>query len=481
MTQPETVNQPALRAVPTPQAPPSCKDPFNDKDRWVLWVLLRPMSYLCHTKIAQALAVSYCGDDGGPGLVWEDNKFWRYDNAGGAWSEYPLQLILKRLNLLSGHGVGEEKPRPISLQQRDKRSIISCLETECTPLVPVFEQAREGIAFRNGFLTDDFELEAHDPENFARWSLDCDYFPEPELRAARRYEGSLFDTFWGRSNLDPDQRQLIGEHMFSALTGTSTKYGRILLLVGKAGSGKSQVLEMYRNLVPKGSACVVPPHRLHEDYHAINLHGKALNAVTEVDKGVIKNESAIKAIAHGEHITARAVRRETVTFRALCAHVFCANELPELVAPDPSFYDRWALVRFRRRLRGTSDAIKGIGKRVAREELGLLVSWVVECGKKLRSRGDFALTPQHQHLIKKWQSRGDSVAAWLAEDTTEVEPGTPAVRWPTMSDLFDRYLGWSSRGRFQVVNRTEFTRRLKLQGVRIKHSDGKRANRKVKQ
>lgn len=458
--------------------PPPCQDPRNDHDRWVLWLMLeQPLDRCCHTLMAALLAESYRGPDGGPGLVWESGEWWQYNPNTGAWSVLPRFRVEQRLNLWSGHLVAVgDKVRPLTLSKRDKASILACLETETTPPRSVFDNARRGIAFRNGFLDVLFNLGPNDPENFAQWSLDCDYYPLQELTDAGRFDGSLFKKFWAASGLSQDKINLIGQHMFSALAGLGTTYGRALLLIGARGAGKSQVLAMYEALVPPDAVTNVTPQQLESDYHGACLRGKALNVCYELSAvNPIPDEAGIKSIIQGERITRRPIRQAPISFKPTAAHAFATNEHLQINAPSAAFFDRWALVGFEKTIRGTSHAVLNIGQRVAREELGLLVSWVVDCGRSLVQRGRYSLTDEHHELVAEWKRQGDSVAAWLSDDTLDVA-SEPATTWWTITQAFDRFVGWARSGQFPITNKREFRRRLIAHGVTVTRSNGTRVS-----
>lgn len=482
MTQPNAQQAPdsaSTAATPTPQRAsrmPACKDPFTDHDRWVMWLMLdSPLDRLCHTLMAGLLAQSYRGPDGGPGIVWESGEFWRYNVTSGAWAILPRFRIEQRLNLWSGHLVAAgDKTKVVSLTQRVKDSIMSCLETECTPPRPVFDNARRGIAFKNGFLGLDFKLEPNDPENFAQWSMPCAYYPLDELTEAGRFEGSLFTRFWASSGLPDDDMLLIGQHMYSALAGLGTQYGRALLLLGPKGAGKSQVLTMYEKLVPPDAVCNVTPQQLESDYHGAELRGKALNVCYELSSvNPIPDEAGTKAIIQGERVTRRPIRQAPVSFRPIAAHAFAANDFPSIVAPSSAFYDRWALVGFKRSFRGKNNEVPYIGRKIATDELELLVSWVVDCGRELQRTGRYRLTDGHHELVKEWKHRGDSVSAWVEEATRDMG-AEPASSWWTITEAFDNFTGWCRAGHFPMVNRREFRRRIEAQGVNVVRSNGTR-------
>ncbi|MCK5444269.1 MAG: hypothetical protein KAI73_01520, partial [Rhodospirillaceae bacterium] len=439
-----------------------------------------PLDRLCHTHMSTLLACSYRGT-ANPGLLYDRGKFWQYSVARGAWYPWPEFRILHRIGMWSGHLYrAGDKVQTITLAQRTKESIMSCLRTECMPRTgrSPFDDAPAGIAFANGFLTLGFVLQPNKPENYAQWALPCDYIPKATLVDRGKYDNSLFSQYWNSIFTGPQataKRQLIGEHMYAALAGCGPLYHRALLLLGPKGTGKSACLDMYEHLVPKGAVCNVTPQQMENDYHGAELIGKALNVCHELSsREAIPDESGWKAIVNGERITRRPIRQAPISFRPRCQHAFATNGHQRIKNPSDAYFDRWVIVAFEGpSWRDTDSAVMGIGQKIATDELCLLAAWVVDCGRSLVARGRYDLPDEHHAQVSAWRLRGDSVRAWVSE-CTDTCAGQPASRWGRLGDLFTHYTGWARASGFELANRAEFKSRLLSQGVLYKRSAGSR-------
>lgn len=265
-----------------------------------------------------------------------------------------------------------------------------------------------------------------------------------------------------------DRVRLMGEIVFAALTGLGPRLKRAIMLQGQKGTGKSQLLDMLKSLVPERARCVIAPQLMGEEYDCASLAGKMLNIVTDIEAGEIIKEGSIKAIVHGEDVRGRnpSGRPFIVTPRAL--HVFSCNFWPAAPGVSEAFWDRWMALRFENHFRDTTQDIAEIGKQIAAQEIDGLVAWAVECGADLLARGRYTVPISTAEVMREWQAEGDSVAAWRAEATEPASDMSEKGRgkwWPA-ADAYQNYKEWCGKNGYRgVVNSTNFGRRLKGGGV----------------
>ena len=161
-----------------------------------------------------------------------------------------------------------------------------------------FVQAPVGINCTSGFIAFARDgtptLWPHDPEHRCRhtlkgsWTGDCleaeekifDALKALGLLLARLLKG----VFLGDSD-EKDKRQLLAEIAGASALGYGSKLRqpKAVILEGKtAENGKSQVLDLFRGLLPSEAVASIPAAKMGDQHFVVGLVGKHLNASDEL-------------------------------------------------------------------------------------------------------------------------------------------------------------------------------------------------------
>jgi phage/plasmid-associated DNA primase len=143
--------------------------------------------------------------------------------------------------------------------------------------------------------------------------------------------GRLLDgVFLGDADAQ-QKRQLLAEIAGAAALGYGTKLRqpKAIILEGKtAENGKSQVLDLFRGLLPTDAVASIPAAKMGDERFVVGLVGKHLNAADELSGAEAVASDFFKAVVTGEPVTGRDVYRSAVTFRSIAQNVFATNTLP---------------------------------------------------------------------------------------------------------------------------------------------------------
>jgi P4 family phage/plasmid primase-like protien len=278
-----------------------------------------------------------------------------------------------------------------------------------------------GVPVADGFILIDkdiTELVPHSPEYRNRYILESSY-------NNRSYDPDddnlLLNTLLrGCFEGDPEAdlkckilQEIAGAILIGA-TRALTEPRAIVLLGPKASNGKSQVLDMFRGLVPDYAHCCLSPADMDDKKLLCTLEGKLLNAADEVGGRAIGSE-VFKSVVTGNLVNARGIYRDAVFFRPMAQQIFTCNELPSFRnGMDRGVRRRLMIVRFDRTI-PKEQQIHSIGLLIAEHESDSLLSWAIGGAKRLMKQGDFTDLPSSAMSLRDWIRIDDPFAEWLAD------------------------------------------------------------------
>jgi P4 family phage/plasmid primase-like protien len=226
---------------------------------------------------------------------------------------------------------------------------------------------------------------------------------------------------------DADQKvQVLQEIAGAAATGYGTQLRdpKAVILKGEtAENGKSQILDLYRSLLPPEAVASIPAAKMDERYLP-QLAGKYLNAADELSGSAAIASDTFKSTVTGEPVTGREVYRTAFTFRPIAQHVFCTNALPSFSGGIDRGVSRRLLVITFNRVIPKEERVEHIGLRIGEEETDLLLAWAVDGASRLIRQRDFTIPPSSKEALHDWLHSADPVIAWAQECVTAVDPLT---------------------------------------------------------
>jgi hypothetical protein len=190
-----------------------------------------------------------------------------------------------------------------------------------------FSTRPTGIYCASGFIRFDATgtptLEDHDRDHRCRHTLPGSWSQDAFAGIpANTLMGTLFfGTFKGDDDKD-SKIDLLGEVFGSAALGYATKLRqpRAFIFWGKtAKNGKSQMLDVVRDLLPPSAVASVTAASMGDERHVVGLVGKQLNASDELSSSSAIATEIFKAVVTGEPVQGRDVYKSRVEFRSIGA------------------------------------------------------------------------------------------------------------------------------------------------------------------
>lgn len=399
-------------------------------------------------------------------IVHCEGAFYVY--ADTHWRALERDEIVKAVCSFDGANCG--KRGKIKINEMRIKSITAIARAKAG-VEKFFTDAPAGINCASGFISfcDDGTpvLEPHRPELRQRhclpgcWSLDATWCDSPLLR--KLLEG----CFQGEADWT-ERLCVIQEALGSAALGIGArlKEPKAVVLFGPgAENGKSQILELARGLLPPSAVRSLPPVRFGDERMLKDLIGCKLNACAELGTSHTITSDAFKAVVTGDQVVAKGIYRDPVYFEPSAQHIFATNTLPPFQGGFDRGVQRRLLVIPFNRVIPKEQRVADIGKRIAAEEAGALLSFAVDGASRLIRAGRFTELPSGRKALFDWVFGADPVLAWYDNRAAYCEGERTWTR--EAYEDFKRFAEGSGFRSDRLPTSNNFAQRLKAQDGRI--------------
>jgi phage/plasmid-associated DNA primase len=426
-------------------------------------------------------------------VVFVEGEVWFYSERIGCWIPIPHDLLRRLIHAFDGASYDRPNGKTEIVQLSKNRCDSIMREMAAILAEPdFFKDAAAGVNVANGliaFAPDGTpELIPHRPEHRQRHVIAGKWDKWMAEGAEDPPEGSLLHTLlYGCFVGDPDiedKIRLVGELAGGAATGCTTKLTQRKAFIFKgpgADNGKSQILDLFRAMLPEAAVGAVPPNKFADEKYVVHLRGKLLNARDELTAAHVVGSDIFKAVITGEPISGRDVYRSMVPFRAIAVHIFATNILPSFTGGfDRGVRRRLGMLTFNRSI-PRQEQIVGLGRRIAEEETDLLLSFAVAGASRLLRQKGFTEPPSSQAELHEWFTSGDPVAAFVQAKVRERNqrdylPGTKDRGMPSAA-VFAEFERWSKAAGYKTTMQiTGFVPRLRALAPYVRVGRGHAVN-----
>jgi P4 family phage/plasmid primase-like protien len=199
-----------------------------------------------------------------------------------------------------------------------------------------------------------------------------------------------------------------------------------VILEGKtAENGKSQVLDLFRGLLPAQAVSSIPAAKMGDQHFVVGLVGKHLNASDELSGADAIAGDVFKSVVTGEPVSGRDLYCPAITFRPVAQNVFATNALPSFKGGmDRGVQRRLLVIPFNRTI-PEDERLENIGLRIADKEADWLLIWAVAGASRLIRQRAFTIPPSSKDALREWLLGADPVLAWIQICVEVVNPNSP--------------------------------------------------------
>jgi putative DNA primase/helicase len=265
---------------------------------------------------------------------------------------------------------------------------------------------------RNGLLdVATSTLQPHDPAHLSAVQLPVDYLPDATCPVWDQFVADVF----------PSDAHDLAFEIIAHLMCPDTSLQKAVLLLGEGGNGKSTYLRGVIAFLGREHVTSLSLHKLESDRFAVaRLFGKLANVAADLPSADLAGTSVFKALTGGDIVTGEYKYRDSFEFVPFARLIFSANHPPRSADASEAFFDRWTVLPFAGRFRGTAQEIPRtvLDARLADpSELSGVLNRALAVLPGLRARGGFLESASMQAARDEFRDTTDPVAAWLDQAT----------------------------------------------------------------
>lgn len=322
----------------------------------------------------------------------------------------------------------------------DYTSVVNVLRVKCRG--QLMEVSENGLNFANGFVGEDLVVVDHDPKYGATFTLPFNYVPDAASRAVRWFE--FLHSTWGHKEDFAERVMVLQEMMAVTMFKIAPRYQKAFLLYGRAGTGKSVILDVMRALMPPSAVANLGPQHWSEQFSPTDLVGKAVNICGELPESQIIAGNTFKEIVEGSPIRSSYKGRDGFSFTPECAHWFASNFLPMSRDSSRGFIRRWLILDFDKVI-PESEQIKELGKLIVAEEREAIAAWILQGLRRVIEAGAFTTCASSEQRVAQMRRINNSVFAFI-ETKNGISRGEGEIKARELYDLYSFYIKDVGRG-----------------------------------
>lgn len=308
------------------------------------------------------------------------------------------------------------------------------------------------LNLKNGlFDVETCRLSPHNPEIYSTIQLQVSYDPSAKCD---KWINTLFEIFKG----DEEKAQTLQEFLGLCLT-RETRYEKTLICIGEGANGKSVILNTLEKLIGKENCASIPLEKLEDRHYVANLFGKLVNISIETCARAEVYDSLFKAIISGDSVQADLKFKDSFMFHPFCKLIFAVNNLPRVNDKTNAFFRRLLIIRFEREF-GEAEQNKHLKEELAEELDGIFI-WSLGGLKRLRQRGQFAITDKIQHEVDEYRKENNSVILFAEEECK-----LSCEFWIEKGRLYGAYAEFCKKNGYRALSMKKFAAEL------VKHLKG---------
>lgn len=307
------------------------------------------------------------------------------------------------------------------------------------------------INLQNGlFDLEKWEKVDHTPEYLSICQTPVKYDPDAKCPQIEKFLSEV---------AKPEDIDFILEWFGYCLT-VDVRYQKALMVYGIPGTGKSVLLALLEMFIGTENCSAESIQKIEEDkYRAANVYGKRVNVCSDIPSTKMHKAEMFKKMVSGlDMIDAEHKYEDPFKFRNVAKLTFSANKLPE-GPKDPAFYERFCLIEFSHKFRGTEQDDKQLLSKLTTEaELSGLLNKALDGLKRLYENDKFSYSKTFEETEKEYLLNSNPVAVFMEECTVMSDKDIDSTI------LYASYISWSNKQKKQFVSKIEFGRKLTSMG-----------------
>ena len=319
------------------------------------------------------------------------------------------------------------------------------------------------ICFRNGVYDPvKRKMLNHSPEYLFLNQIPFDFDPDKAAAA----KGDRIEKFFSDIKLSPESRVMLLTFIGLCLT-TDISLQKFLVLKGRPGTGKSQLINLIKYVVGGEVNC---SSESLEDinanrFRAYNVLGKLCNANADLTTEGAVDPAIIKQLVGEDTISVERKHSQAIEITPYAKFIFSMNGFPLIKAKDNSFYRRVMIlpvdsepaqvnIHLQEELRGQADYLIAAAVKALEKYYRLPDQYVIE-------------SQESKDLVEIWRQHGDTVSAFL-----HLDDPFDGRREIARTEIFSLYKDYCAEEERQPLTKHNFFESLRSKGYTEKTIKG---------
>jgi len=396
-------------------------------------------------------------------LVFDQGTLRKYVEERGIWEEIPFIDVKKLIATLDGAPVikgvytdGIPKMTNLNVGDHLMRGVTNSLCVLRSD-AGMFDNPPPGIVFKNGFVhvtKGGLEMEENDKSHLALSRLETEFVRNPEC--------PLFDKFLDEVLIGSDAKEkkaAIWEMMGASLAQLGTEFQKAAILVGEGANGKSVLLKIWSEMIPKGRCTAIAPQDMDSEYNLAHMKDSLLNRVNEAPPASIGASAIVKAVISGDVVQARHIRQAPFEFIPRALHIFACNELPAFKDLSEGFARRWMIISFDRSFTD-EEQDAGLAKTIIENELDAIICKSLIAVGLAFQRGHYIEPISSQRNRRAWFMDNDPISTFI-EEVCETAEESVSTNGTSVKAMYAQYKMWCSLSGIKECTKMGFTKRMR--------------------
>lgn len=252
------------------------------------------------------------------------------------------------------------------------------------------------------------------PDMVVRRFIPVNYNPTiTSHKDVEQFFNTLFADNW--TMIQP----LIYEMLGYPLLG-SNKYGKIFMLVGEGGNGKSSFIDLIRLVLGASNCSSVALSSIDERFQNVGLFGKMANLGDDIESGedekAIQKSANLKKIATGEPIELERKGTQPFEWLPTVKLFFSANTPPKIKDKSKGMKDRLLVIPFLERIRYSNVDDPDIMDKLNDDKaLSYVFNKSMEGLQRLVKNGTFTIPEYVQAFTEKYHKENSYVYQFIED------------------------------------------------------------------
>lgn len=386
-------------------------------------------------------------------IRYDNGSFWQWN--GSCFEKMEESTIYNYITI-------NVKGSQLVRRHHDYSSIVKVLTHMASDRLVKAEE--NGINFANGWVGEDLIVRPHAPKYGATFTLPFEYKPELATKCNRFFE--FLHDCWGHQPDFAERTAALQEFFASALFGIAPQFQKALLLFGRAGTGKTVLLRIFRSLVPPEGIADLGPEHWGDRFGPAVLVGKVLNICGELPEAGLISGQMFKTVVEGSELTTEFKGRDLFVFKPKCAHIFSSNFIPVSRDTSAGFARRWLILDFDRVV-PEAKRVKTLAEDILADEREAIAAWAVEGLPRLLKQGDYTTPASSRERLEQLRRMNNTVQAFFHETDLLVFGEDKRIM---ARELYDKYVFYMRElaGRTSPVSYQRFIQMLEDLNIDMK-------------